>query len=326
MSSRDRSRRNRRGTGPGYVVPGAGPLARLLSERLSVGAEGAVWVHVAHEPGAGLGAPDPEPFESVLAQAGAAGAAHVVVISSAMVLLPAVDGPLPIREGAPVAADCGDPSVDGLREVERQVEEHRRNDGGPRLHLLRPAVVVGPSLDSLFVRHFVAPRLLSARGCEVAWQFCHVDDLAAACRAVVDADIDVAAVGSPGFLDVVEVTRIARRRRLELPESVLMGTAERLHRFGVAPTPAGSLRYLVHPWPVEVGRLPAAGWTATVDNATALEELLVVAHHHVGLAGRLVSRRDAVGGAAGAAGVTVATLGAAVLVRRARRRPGGRGV
>ena len=321
MGSLDRSRRNRRTAVPSFAVPGDGPLARLLAERLDANAEGRVWVHVAYEPGAWLGVPEPRPLASVLAAATAAGASHLVVVTSAMVLGPAGGRPLPIAEDAPLSEPCGDPVVDRLREVEREVHSMQTAEIGPRVVLLRPAVTVGPGLDSPFVRHFAAPRLVTARGSEVAWQLCHVDDLAAACRAVVEHGIERACVGSPGFLDALDVTRIARRRRLELPESVLLGAAERLHRFGVAPTSSGVVRYLVHPWPVEVVRLPAVGWRAQVDNATALAELLTVAQDQVGVAGRLVPRRDAVGGAAG---VTVAALGAAVLVRRARRRAGGR--
>lgn len=319
MTSRDRSRRNRRPAA--FVVAGEGPLARLLAERLDAVDRGNVWVHVAHEPGEGLGAPAPADLADVHADATRAGAADVVVISSAMVLGPAAGRPLPIPEDAPVSDIGGDAVVDRLRDTERRVRALQTAEGGPRLRVLRPAVLVGPGLDSPFVRHFAAPRLLTATGSEVAWQFCHVDDLAAACRVMVDARLDHATVGAPGFLDALDVTRIAHRRRLELPEGVLLGAAERLHRFGVAPLPEGVMHHLVHPWPVAVEQLVAAGWRAGVDNATCLEQLVALGRDHVGVAGRLVPRRDAaVGGAAGAAGVTVAALGAAVLLRRARRR------
>jgi nucleoside-diphosphate-sugar epimerase len=323
MTSRDRSRRNRRTPSVAFTVPGDGPLARLLAERLSAVDAGDTWVHVAYEPGAALGQAEVPSLDTFLVAAAAAGAGHIVVVTSAMVLGPVTDATLPIPEDAPVAPPCGDPEVDRLRSLEHQVQELRRHPDGPRLHVLRPAVVVGPGLDSPFVRHFASPLLLTARGSQPAWQFCHVDDLASACRWVVAEDLDEAAVGAPGHLDALDLARLARRRRLELPEAALLGAAERLHQFGVSPTSSGLMRYLVHPWPVEVSRLPAVGWTATVDNATGLQLLIDVARDRVGVAGRLVPRREAVGGAAGAAGVTVAALGAAALVRRARRRNGG---
>lgn len=322
MTSLDRSRRNRRPTG--FVVPGDGPLARLLADRLGAEEVGATWVHVAYEPGERLGTPAPADLDAVVADAAASGAGHVVVVSSAMVLGPAAGCPLPIPEDAPVTPPGGDPVVDRLRSMEQRVVALQSAGAGPRLHVLRPAVVVGPGLDSPFVRHFAAPRLVTASGSEVAWQLCHVDDLAAACRVVVDADLPRATVGAPGFLDALDVFRITRRRRLELPEAVLLGAAERLHRFGVAPLSEGTMVHLVNPWPVAVEQLVAAGWSATVDNAHCLTELVELGRDHVGVVGRLVPRREAaVGGAAGAAGVTVAALGAAVLLRRARRRGAG---
>lgn len=325
MASSDRSRRNRAAAAdtapPPVVVRGDGPLAELLAERLGSQPDGSLWVYVAYEPGEGLGVATPEPLDDVLAAAEEAGAAHLVVVSSAMVLGPADGRPLPIPEGCDVVGASADPVVDRLRTMERRLETHPASGAGPRVHLLRPAVVVGPGLDSPFVRHFAAPRLVSASGSEVAWQFCHVDDLATACLAVVEHDIDVATVGAPGFLDALDVTRIARRRRLELPESVLLGTTERLHRVGVTPMSGELMRHLVHPWPVEVRRLVDAGWQAQVDNAACLQQLVDLGHHHVAVAGRLVPRREAVGGAVGgAAGITVAALGAAVLIRRSRRR------
>ena len=322
MTSRDRSRRNRRQSGPAFHVVGDGPLASLLADRLPPAAGDApdvVWVHVGWEPGEGV---DPEatpPADDALDAAERAGATRVVVVSSGLVLGPVVGGDLPIPEHAAVTPPDGDVVVDRLRRLEALVRARQATGTSPTFHLLRPAVVVGPDLDSPFVRHFAAPRLLSARGSTVAWQFCHVDDLAAAVRTVVARDIAVAGVGSPGYLDARDVTRITRRRRLELPESALMATADRLHRVGVAPVPATVMRHLVHPWPLEVSALPAAGWSATVDNEAALRQLLEVARDRVGVAGRLVAKGDAAG-AASAAGVTVAALGAAVLVRRARRR------
>jgi hypothetical protein len=327
MTSRDRSRRNGQSRSVGFHVIGTGPLAGLLAERLPEGsadATGTSWVHVAWEPGEGVDPDATRPGEDdVLGAAERAGAAHVVVVSSGLVFGPAVGDDLPIREDAPVTANDGDPVVDRLRRLESDVRARQAEGHGPTVHLLRPAAVVGPDLDSPFVRHFAAPRLLTARGSTVAWQFCHVDDLAGAVRTVVEHDIASASVGSPGYLDALDVVRLTRRRRLELPESVLYASADRLHRVGVAPVPASAMKHLVRPWPLEVTALPSAGWKASVDNQTCLLQLLDVARDRVGVAGRLVTTREAAG-AAGAAGVTVAALGAAVLVRRSRRRGRGR--
>jgi hypothetical protein len=321
MTSRDRSRRNRRAPDAFHVV-GDGPLARLLAERLPGGVPtdpDVVRVVVGWEPGEGVDPRARIPADDPLADAERDGANRVVVVSSGLVL--GAGSGLPIPEDSPPTDPDGDGAVDRLRRLEAEVALRQAARTRPQVHLLRPAVVVGPDLDTPFVRHFAAPRLLSVRGSPVAWQFCHVDDLAAAIRTVVEAEVAVASVGAPGFLDGLDVTRITRRRRLELPESALLAAADRLHRVGVAPLPASTMRFLVRPWPLEVTVLPAAGWAATTDNEGALRELLEVAQDRIGVAGRLVTKGDAgAAGAAGAAGVTVAALGAAVLVRRARRR------
>lgn len=107
---------------------------------------------------------------------------------------------------------------------------------------------------------------------------------------------------------------------MELPSAVALGAAARLHRIGLTPSPAGDLAYTMHPWVVSVGRLHDAGWRPQWTNEEVLAELLEeVAGRHT-VAGRRLGRKDAT--AAGAAGATVALLGAAAVVRRARKRRG----
>ncbi|GMA88509.1 hypothetical protein GCM10025868_37590 [Angustibacter aerolatus] len=98
-----------------------------------------------------------------------------------------------------------------------------------------------------------------------------------------------------------------------------MGTAERLHRVGVLPTPASDLSYVVHPWAVSAQRLREAGWVATYDNETCLGVLLEQVRGHHAVAARRLDRRDA---ALGAAGAAVALVGTAAILRRRRRRDG----
>ena len=51
--------------------------------------------------------------------------------------------------------------------------------------MLRPAALVGGGVDTIFTRHFEAPRLLAVKGSRTCWQFCHVDDLLSAIELVV---------------------------------------------------------------------------------------------------------------------------------------------
>jgi nucleoside-diphosphate-sugar epimerase len=256
--------------------------------------------------------------QAVSTAAAAVGAERLIVVTSAMVLGARPDNPVPLPEGTAARAEPDAGVVGDLVEVERVLERVPRVHPGLALTLLRPAALVGPGVDTLVTRHFEAPRLLVLRGHEMSWQFCHLHDLASAVVRAVTADLDGAlTVGSPGVLPEAEVERISGRRRLEVPPSLAFSTAERLHRVGVLPGPAGELAFVVHPWAVPSHRLVAAGWSAGYDNEACLRELLALLGGRHSVAGRRLERRDAAMGAAGAA---VALMGTAALLRQARSR------
>jgi hypothetical protein len=117
--------------------------------------------------------------------------------------------------------------------------------------------------------------------------------------------------------DLLEVEAMAGRRRLELPASVALSTAERLHRAGLTPGAPAELDRLLAPLVVEPGRLAAAGWAPGWSAADGLRD-------HLATRPQPPARLGPSPAAAGAtaAGATVALVGTAALVRRARRRRG----
>jgi nucleoside-diphosphate-sugar epimerase len=255
--------------------------------------------------------------QTVLTAAAAAGVRRVVLVTSAMVYGALEDNPVPLPEDAPLRAVADGTLLGELLEVERLAELAPRAHPGLSVTVLRPAALVGDGVDSIVTRHFEAPRLLVVRGSDPHWQFCHVEDLLSALElAAVGAVEGAVTVASAGWLEQDEVERISGLRRIELPPSLAIGTAERLHRLGVLPAPASDLAYLMHPWVVPSTRLREAGWTAQHDNASVLALLLEQVQGHHAVAARRLGRRDATLGAAGAA---VAVVGTAALVRRARR-------
>ena len=249
---------------------------------------------------------------------------RLVVVTSAVLYGPHPHNPLPLDEGH-VATEPPAPGVlAALHSVESAAGSLGRRNPDLRLTLLRPAALVAPGIDGDVTRHFAAPRLLGLRGVPMAWQFCHVDDLASAVTLVLEGQLDeatphsedhlpVVAVGAPGWLSDSEVEAASRKRRIDLPPSLVFGAADRLQRLGA--TVSGSVPALVYPWVVEPSRLTAAGWSPRYDNAAALDELLVAAREVLHQVARRRGRE-----AAGAAGATVAALGTALVVRRARRR------
>ncbi|PID96878.1 MAG: NAD-dependent dehydratase [Actinomycetales bacterium] len=274
---------------------------------------------------------------SIITAAVAAGVPRLVVVTSAMVLGARRDNPLPLPEDAPRRAEPGDGVLGDLLVVEEQLEQARNQFPGLAITVVRPAALVGPGIDTVVTRHFEAPRLLTIKGAEPAWQFCHVDDLASSVALVVRAGLELGpgrdaaptgplaalaqapavAVGCPGWLSQEQVERLSAMRRVQLSHATALGTAQRLHRVGLLPAPASELALTTYPWVIDPALLEAAGWTAAYDNETCLGVLLETIRGCSAVAARRIDRKDAAFGAASAA---VALIGTAAAVRRSRRR------
>ena len=208
--------------------------------------------------------------------------------------------------------------VGDLIEIEQLAQRSARTHPGMAVTVVRPAALVGEGVDTLITRHFEAPRLLTVKGSVARWQFCHVDDLVSALELAAAGEVTGAfAVGCDGWLEQDEVEQISGLKSIELPARLTFGTAQRLHRVGVTPAPAIDLRFVVYPWVVDCAALRAAGWRPGVGNAEALRILLDQRQGRHALAGRRIARKEATITAAGA---TVAVIGTAAIVRRARRR------
>ena len=260
--------------------------------------------------------------QTVVTAAAASGVDRVILVTSASVYGALADNPIPLAEDAPLLASPEGLQAD-LLEIERIALEARRVHPGLEVTVVRPAALVGPGVDTLVTRHFAAPLLLAVRDSSPAWQFCHVHDLSTALEYAalgqVSGDITCA---SDGFLTQQRVEELTGMKRVELPVSVAMATAERLHRVGLTPAPASELTYVMHPLVVSSAQLRAAGWRPMFDNETNVRVLVEDVRNARALAGRRLGGRDAAVAGASAAGATVAVLGAAAFVRAARKARG----
>ncbi len=256
--------------------------------------------------------------QTLVTAAAAAGAHRLVVVTSAKVYGARADNAVPLPEEAPLRATPDDGVVGDLLAVEQILATARSVHPGLAVTVVRPAALVGPGVDTVVTRHFEAPRLLTVKGAHPAWQFCHVEDLAAALVVVLRRDpTPVVTVGCDGWLAQSQLETLTGMRHVELSPAAALGTAQRLHRVGVLPAPASELALALYPWAVDSATLRTAGWEPAYDNETCVGVLLesIRGRHAVG--GRRVNPRDA---ALGAASAAVALVGTAAAVRRARKR------
>jgi nucleoside-diphosphate-sugar epimerase len=260
--------------------------------------------------------------QTVVTAAAAAGVGRVVLVTSSSVYGALADNPVPLPEDAPLQA-VPEGILADLLEIERVADDARRVHPGLDVVVVRPAPLVGPGVDTLVTRHFAAPRLLVVKESSPAWQFCHVDDLAAALVVAASGGVSgVVTAGSDGYLDQRRVEEISGLKRVEVPAAIAFATAERLHRVGVTPAPASELAYVMHPLVVGSESLRAAGWRAQHTNESCLASVMDEVSGDRAVVGRRLGKRDAAVAGASAAGATVAVLGAAAFVRAARRARG----
>lgn len=257
--------------------------------------------------------------QTVLTASAAARVRRTVLMTSAAVYGAHADNPVPLGEDAPLRGEPDTGLVGDLLEIEDLAERAPLSHPGMSVTVVRPATLVGPGIDTVMTRHFEAPRLLAVKGCRPRWQFCHTDDLVSALELAALGTVEGRfAVGSDGWLEQDETEEITGLRRIELPPAITFGTAQRLHRIGVTPAPATDLHYVVYPWVVDCSTLRDAGWKPVHDNAAALTALLAESSGRHAVVGRRLARKEAT--MATAAGATVAVIGTAAIVRRARRK------
>jgi nucleoside-diphosphate-sugar epimerase len=297
-----------RGPGAGGKRAPAGPAE---AEPVDVLVHLALDLNLSSDPGART-ALNVRGTQTVLTAAAAAGVRRVVLYTSAMVYGALPDNDVPLAENAELRATPDASCVGDLLEIEHLARRAPRAHPGLEVTVLRPAILVGGTDTAL-------PRLLVVAGSRPRWQFCHVEDLVSALElAALERVEGELAVSCDGWLEQEEVEELSGIRRMELPSAVALGAAARLHRLGLTPSPAGDLAYTMHPWVVSGSKLHEAGWRPKWSNEEVLAELLREVNGRRTVAGRRLGRKDAAT-TLGAAGATVALVGTAALVRRARR-------
>jgi nucleoside-diphosphate-sugar epimerase len=253
--------------------------------------------------------------QNLFKSAGKAGVPKIIYTSSATVYGAHPDNDFPLTEESPLRANLDFSYPAHKLEVEYVVREFREEYPETVVTVFRPAVVLGPHVDNAWSHVMELPMLLGVQGYKPRMQFIHEDDVADALRFAVTADLDGAFnLAAEGWLEWDEIMRALGKRRLDLPEALAFGIADRLWGLGMNEAPAGMLHYVMHPWVVGTDKLTEAGFTCRQTNMSALLDTIESTKKRVRIAGRSLEKRKLKRGASAGLGL----VGSALLWRRLR--------
>jgi nucleoside-diphosphate-sugar epimerase len=251
---------------------------------------------------------------AVLDVAAAAGVAHVVMLSSAMVYGAWGNNPVPLTEDAPLRPDPNLAYAVARAQTERLAFEWRTTQPGRTVAVLRPAVTVAAESAEWLAASPWSAASLRASGTDRPSQFLHLDDLASALdharRHRLDGPFNVA---SDGWLPADSLRDLAGPvGRLHLPPGLTRRVVSLRSDMGTSGPPEG-WSYTQHPWVVANDRLRATGWDARHRN----EEVYIETDTGGPLASMSSKRRQELSLVA-AAGLVAVGLGSLVWAIRRR--------
>jgi nucleoside-diphosphate-sugar epimerase len=228
------------------------------------------------------------------------------------------DNDLPLTEASPLRPTPGLDLAAHQADAEAVLADRATDAGGPATTtVLRFAMVIGPGMDNVLTRLLEAPRITTVRGHRPPLQFLHLDDAARAIAHALDHRLGgTYNVSAEGWLSFDEVTAIATKRTVDVPEELAYSAAERLWRLGIGEHPPGIVDHLMLPWVMSPEAFIATGWQPQATNRDALASAVEEHAAFVSLAGARTQRRSLRRAAAASAG-TVAGL---LLLRGWRRR------
>jgi UDP-glucose 4-epimerase len=174
---------------------------------------------------------------------------YVACVTTSMVYGAHPRNPNYLTEDQPLRGEDQTGFVRDKVDVERQLDEFRRQEG-IRVCVLRPSWTLGAG-DSLARRLLDPPASLTVLGFDPLLQLLHPDDLASLLKQVIDRPCDgVFNVAAPGVLPLSAVLRLAGRVALPLPAPLAYSSSALLWRlYGVGI--GVSLDYLRYLWLVD---------------------------------------------------------------------------
>jgi nucleoside-diphosphate-sugar epimerase len=260
-----------------------------------------------------------EETRAVLEAAGAVGATHVVLMSSATAYGAWANNPVPLTEDAPLRPN---PDLDfAVRAAERErlAADWKHEHPGATVAVLRPAVPLAEDAIGWLARGLRATSAIRAAGPDdPPGQYVHLDDVTTAIVLALQGRLDGPFNVSPdGWIAGDQLRALAGMPGVRVPEPAARRLAWLRWRLDPASAPPGLLPYATHPWVVANDRIKAAGWVPAFSN----EEAYVAGHRPTPWATVSPQRRQEIA-LAGLGAVVLGTIGGvvALVLRRSSRR------
>lgn len=259
-----------------------------------------------------------EETRAVLDAAGAVGATHLVLLSSATVYGAWPNNPVPLTEDAPLRPNNELEFAVRAAERERLAYEWRGEHPGSTVAIMRPTVSVAPDANGWLARALnETSSVRAAEPDDPPGQFVHVDDLASALALALDRRLDGPFNVAPdGWIAGESLRALATVPPLRLPERFVRRLATLRARLDPTSASTGLLPYTMHPWVVANDRIKAAGWRPEYTN----EEAYVDAHPPAPWSTVSPQTRQDLALAGLAAVIVGAVVGVVLLIRRGSSR------
>lgn len=166
------------------------------------------------------------------------------------------DNPAQLRESDPLRADPAFPYAYHKRVMEERIEGWRKEGHKTALGVLRPCILMSPEVDN-YISRTIARRIPPAvLGQDPPMQFVHSEDVARACKAILDQQADGPFnIAGEGTLGYQEALKLAGGRPLAVPQAVLQPFADLAWKAGILEGPAGMADFLIHSWVMDTSRL-----------------------------------------------------------------------
>lgn len=253
----------------------------------------------------------------VLSAAVQAGVGRVVWVSSVFAYGAHPDNDHPLTEDSPVRP-VRDMALSAHKgECEAMMADFREAHPDVRCVILRPAMILGPSLREATSLVVDAPVTPVVAGYDVPFQAVHETDVARALVHVLDRDLEgVYNVAPNGWITLERAAAITGSRLSRVSLERAQRRLDRLRRVGLSRLQPSFLPFLMYPWVMDNRKLRSTGFTFHYETEGTLLAAVEARRGWVSIGPMSFRPRRWAAAAAGAA------LVAGSLTRRSRRRAG----